>query len=62
MGRAADHILHEAHQGDYDLLVIGERPGHRLIHRILANTVSDSQSLRPALCWWRVRPVCPCVC
>ena len=23
----------------YDLLVIGERPGHRLIHRILANTV-----------------------
>ena len=38
-GRAADHILREAEAGGYDLLVIGERPGHRLIHRILANTV-----------------------
>lgn len=39
VGRAADHILREAEAGGYDLLVIGERRGHRLIHRILANTV-----------------------
>jgi len=39
VGRAADRIIHEVQRGGYDLLVIGERPGHRLIHRILANTV-----------------------
>ena len=39
VGRAADKIIREAESGGYDLLVIGERPGHRLIHRILANTV-----------------------
>ena len=39
VGRAADAIIQEARSGGYDLLVIGERPGHRLIHRILASTV-----------------------
>ena len=39
VGRAADKIMQEAQSGGYDLLVIGERPGHRLIHRILSNAV-----------------------
>lgn len=39
VGRVAESILAEARTGGYDLLVIGERPGHRLIHRILTSTV-----------------------
>lgn len=39
VGRAASNIIREAQAGHYDLIVIGERPGHGLIHRILATTV-----------------------
>jgi nucleotide-binding universal stress UspA family protein len=39
VGPAAASILSEANARNYDLLVIGERRGHKLIHRIVASTV-----------------------
>ncbi len=47
VGRAAEQIVREIQLGDYDLLVIGERPGQRLIHRILTNTVERLTELAP---------------
>lgn len=46
-GRTADKIVQELQRNDYDLLIIGERPGHRLIHRILANTVERLMERAP---------------
>ena len=47
VGRAAEQIVREIQIGDYDLLIIGERPAHRLLHRILTNTVERLTELAP---------------
>ncbi len=38
VGPVAQEIVHTAQQGRYDLVVLGDRPGHRLIKRLLGPT------------------------
>ncbi|MDX1522082.1 MAG: universal stress protein [Anaerolineae bacterium] len=38
VGHRVEQIVHEADRGNYDLLIIGERPVHRLLTRILGST------------------------
>jgi nucleotide-binding universal stress UspA family protein len=37
-GRVATEIVHEANEGGYSLVVVGERPVHRLVKRLLGPT------------------------